>query len=286
MSRARLGRGLDVLLPAAPSGEGGRFREVPLDDLDPNPGQPRGSIAPEDIRSLAASIGARGVLEPIVVRERRGRFQIVAGERRWRAAREAGLSHVPVVIREVADRDLTLLALVENLQRQDLNPIEEALAFRRLSEEAGLTHERIAAEVGRSRSAVTNGLRLLDLAPEVRRLVETGQLRSAAARALLRLDPPAQRHLAEEVVRRRLAVREVERRVRALSGRGGAKVRRGRELDPNTRDAQERMERSVGLPVAVTRAQRGGTVRIRFFNEDDLHRVFLLLTNRLAERDV
>ena len=291
MRRRGLGRGLDALLPAispVPKAEE-LYRELPAEALEPNPQQPRSAISPADLERLAASIQARGVLEPIVVRECEGRFQIVAGERRWRAARQAGLATVPVVIRSVADRDLGLVALVENLQREDLNPIEEARAFRRLSDSGELTHREIAEEVGRSRSAVSNTLRLLDLAPEVQGLVEGGRLRAGAGRALLPLAAPDQRALAREVVRRNLPVREVERRVKALR----ASPSGSREMPPGpsdrtpadslTQDAQKRMQEAVGLPVTVRRRGSGGSVHLRFYTEEDLIGVVRLLTNRPSE---
>ena len=284
MKRRGLGRGLNALLPAAAPDSG--YREAAIDELSPNPKQPRAAPESADIEGLAASIAAQGVLEPVVVRRREGRLEIVAGERRWRAARKAGLETVPVVVREVSDRDLPLLALVENLQRQDLNPIEEAAAFRRLAGDAGLTHEAIAREVGRSRAAVTNALRLLDLTPEVRKQIENGRLRAAAGRALAPLPADEQRRLAEEAVSRDLSVREVERRVRsALRAREGKP--RGESaakgLDANTRHAQDRMEQSAGLPVEIRRRGKGGEVRVRFFSENDLQRVFLLLTSSARE---
>ncbi len=284
MKRRGLGRGLDALLPSAVSADGSR--SAPVGELVPNPAQPRSQIAPEDLEGLAASIAARGVIEPIVVRPQAGRFQIIAGERRWRAAQLAGLERVPVVVRDASDEDVGLLALVENLQREDLNPIEEALAFRRLADAGGMTHGAIATEVGRSRTAVTNTLRLLELTPHVRRLVETGKLRAAAARALVPLDAVTQAALAEEIVRGDLSVREVERRVkrtREAGGPGPAGASRPSGLDPNTRDAQERMQRSVGFPVQIRRRGKGGAVQIQFFSEDDLHRIFVLLT---SEREV
>ena len=284
MKRRGLGRGLDALLPSAGSTDGSR--SVPVGELVPNPAQPRSQIADEDLEGLTASIAARGVIEPIVVRPQAGRFQIIAGERRWRAARLAGLERVPIVVRDASDEDIGLLALVENLQREDLNPIEEALAFRRLADAGGMTHGAIASEVGRSRTAVTNTLRLLELTPQVRRLVETGKLRAAAGRALVPLDAAIQAQLAEEIVRGDLSVREVERRVkRAREGTGLAPANGPRPsgLDPNTRDAQERMQRSVGFPVRIRRRGKGGAVQIQFFSEDDLHRIFVLLT---SEREV
>ena len=284
MKRRGLGRGLDALLPSATSTDGSR--SAPVGELAPNPAQPRSQIAAEDLEGLAASIAARGVIEPIVVRPQAGRFQIIAGERRWRAARLAGLERVPVVVRDASDEDVGLLALVENLQREDLNPIEEALAFRRLADAGGMTHGAIASEVGRSRTAVTNTLRLLELTPQVRRLVETGKLRAAAARALVPLDAATQAALAEETVRGDLSVREVERRVKRAregNGRGPANAPGPSGLDPNTRDAQERMQRAVGFPVRIRRRGKGGAVQIQFFSEDDLHRIFVLLT---SEREV
>ena len=284
MKRRGLGRGLDALLPSATLTDGSR--SLAVGQLAPNPAQPRSQIAPEDLEGLRASIASRGVIEPIVVRPQAGRFQIIAGERRWRAAQLAGLERVPVVIREASDDDVGLLALVENLQRQDLNPIEEALAFRRLSDAGGMTHDAIASEVGRSRTAVTNTLRLLELTPQVRRLVETGELRAAAARALVPLEAGIQAQLAQEIVRNGLSVREVERRVKRAreAGRAAqARQRRSSGPDPNTRDAQERMQRAVGFPVQIRRRGKGGAVQIQFFSEDDLHRIFVLLT---SEREV
>ena len=284
MKRRGLGRGLDALLPSAAPTDGSR--SVPVGKLAPNPAQPRSQIAEEDLAGLTASIAARGVIEPIVVRPQAGRFQIIAGERRWRAARLAGLERVPVVVRETSDEDVGLLALIENLQREDLNPVEEALAFRRLADAGGMTHGAIAAEVGRSRTAVTNTLRLLELTPQVRRLVETGKLRAAAGRALVPLDAATQAQLAEEVIRGDLSVREVERRVKqAREGGGPGQPKRSRPsgLDPNTRDAQERMQRAVGFPVQIRRRGKGGAVQIQFFSEDDLHRIFVVLT---SEREV
>ena len=283
MKRRGLGRGLDAFLPAAAPDSG--YREAPIDELSPNPNQPRAAPESADIEGLAASIAAQGVLEPVLVRRREGRLEIVAGERRWRAARKAGLETVPVVVREVSDGDLALLALVENLQRQDLNPIEEAAAFRRLAGDAGLTHEAIAREVGRSRAAVTNALRLLGLTPEVRKQIENGRLRAAAGRALAPLPADEQRRLAEEAVSRDLSVREVERRVRSAlrAGEGKPRESAAKGLDANTRHARDRMEQSAGLPVEIRRRGKGGEVRVRFFSENDLQRVFLLLTSSARE---
>ena len=225
-----LGRGLDALLgnsanrgpsptqatPAELAGDG--LRQVRLDHLQPGKYQPRSAIEPGKLTELADSIRAQGVIQPIVAREvSPGRFEIIAGERRWRAAREAGLDTVPVVLRDVDDRAVIAMALIENIQREDLNPLEEALALSRLIDEFSLTHQNAAEAVGRSRAAVSNLLRLLELPPEIRALLEARQLEMGHARALLTLAPQAAIGLAREAAEYGLSVREVERRAQHLA---------------------------------------------------------------------
>ena len=225
-----LGRGLDALLgnsanrgpsptqatPAELAGDG--LRQVRLDHLQPGKYQPRSAIEPGKLTELAESIRAQGVIQPIVAREvSPGRFEIIAGERRWRAAREAGLDTVPVVLRDVDDRAVIAMALIENIQREDLNPLEEALALSRLIDEFSLTHQNAAEAVGRSRAAVSNLLRLLELPPEIRALLEARQLEMGHARALLTLAPQAAIGLAREAAENGLSVREVERRAQQLA---------------------------------------------------------------------
>ena len=225
-----LGRGLDALLgnsanrgpsqtqatPAELAGDG--LRQVRLDHLQPGKYQPRSAIEPGKLTELADSIRAQGVIQPIVAREvSPGRFEIIAGERRWRAAREAGLDTVPVVLRDVDDRAVIAMALIENIQREDLNPLEEALALSRLIDEFSLTHQNAAEAVGRSRAAVSNLLRLLELPPEIRALLEARQLEMGHARALLTLAPQAAIGLAREAAENGLSVREVERRAQQLA---------------------------------------------------------------------
>ena len=224
-----LGRGLDALLgnanrgpsptqatPAELAGDG--LRKIKLDHLQPGKYQPRSAIEPGALSELADSIRAQGVIQPIVAREiSPGRFEIIAGERRWRAAREAGLAEVPVVLREVDDRAVIAMALIENIQREDLNPLEEALALSRLIDEFSLTHQNAAEAVGRSRAAVSNLLRLLELPPEIRALLEARKLEMGHARALLTLAPQAAISLAREAAENGLSVREVERRAQQLA---------------------------------------------------------------------
>jgi ParB family chromosome partitioning protein len=244
--------------------------------LEPNPHQPRAALDPTRLANLAASIRQSGVVQPLLVRPRGDRFQIVAGERRWRAAREAGLTTVPVTVREVPDAELLELALVENIQRQELTPLEEAQAFQKLQTEFHLTQEEIARRVGRERSTITNTLRLLRLPRELRDLVGTGRLEAGHARALLALGrADEQVALGREAARKGLSVREVERRV-ALA-RAPRKSTTARRKDANTRAAEQRLRTALGSRVEVIRRGRGGTLRIPFGSEAELQRLFDLL---------
>jgi ParB family chromosome partitioning protein len=277
--RKALGRGLSALIPEpepppppgpAPAGE------VPISALDPNPFQPRGALDPARLAELAASIRESGVVQPILVRRRGERFQIIAGERRFRAAEQAGLATVPVTVRDVDNEHLLELALVENIQREELNPIEEAQAYHRLQDEFRLTQDEIARRVGRDRTTVANTLRLLRLPRELREMVTAGRLDAGHARALLALERVEdQLALGREAVRRGLSVREVERRVARLRAprAGGARSRR----DPNTRAAEERLHAALGARVEIARRGRGGAIRVLFSGEAELNRLFELL---------
>ncbi|HEY7513121.1 MAG TPA: ParB/RepB/Spo0J family partition protein [Vicinamibacteria bacterium] len=276
MKRKALGKGLSALLPEADSaGQAVEGSEVEVSLLDANPFQPRGAIAEARLDELAASIRESGMVQPILVRPMGERYQIVAGERRFRAALKLGLSRVPVVVRDVPDEQLLELALVENIQREELTPLEEAHAFRRLLEEFHMTQEEIARKVGRDRSTVTNTLRLLRLPKEARELLSEGRIDAGHARALLALEgSDHQIALAREVARRGLSVREVERRVALARGpQGGRAVRR----DPNTRAAEERLRSALGTKVDIRRRGKGGVVRIAFKSETELQRLFDVL---------
>jgi ParB family transcriptional regulator, chromosome partitioning protein len=276
MKRRALGKGLSALIPEPePPAEREATTEVPIGDLEPNPRQPRGRIAPERLDDLCASIQESGIVQPILVRPHGHRYQIVAGERRWRAAQKLGLPTVPVTVRDVPEERLLELALVENLQREDLSALEEAQAYQRLQQELGLTQEEIARRVGRERSTVTNTLRLLRLPQAVRDLLAEGRLEAGHGRALLAADRTEdQVTLARETVRRALSVREVERRVAQLrrpAARGAPRV------DPNTRAAEERLRAALGTRVEITRRRRGGVLKVAFADEAELTRLFELL---------
>ena len=275
--RKALGKGLSALIPEpeVPSAVASAAAEVPIGALDPNPFQPRSAMDPTRLAELAASIRESGIVQPILVRPRGERYQIVAGERRFRAAQAAGLATVPVTVRDVADEHLLELALVENIQREELNPIEEAQAFHRLQDEFHLTQEEIARRVGRDRSTVANTLRLLRLPRELREMVATSRLDAGHARALLALDRAEdQLALGREAARRGLSVREVEARVaRMRAPRHAGAARR----DPNTRAAEERLRAALGARVEITRRGKGGQIRVLFAGEGELNRLFDLL---------
>ena len=281
-TRPALGRGLSALIPETPSPHtAARPTEVDLDRLTPNRFQPRTVIDEPKLEALSRSIQSSGVIQPIIVRRFDGdTFEIVAGERRWRAAQQAGLLRVPVVVRDVPDGKLLELALIENLQRENLNPIEEAEAYRRLIDEYQVTQEQVATAVGKDRATVANYVRLLALPPEVRADVATGVLAMGHARALLGLrEPAAQRRAAREVVARGLSVRETEGLVKQL-GRPTAPRPSGssQAIDVHTEAAQDRLRVVLGTRVRIVRRGRKGRIEIDFASESELQRLFERLT--------
>jgi ParB family chromosome partitioning protein len=274
--RKALGKGLSALLPepeGTPLSSESSAAEVEVGRLEPNPLQPRSAIEPARLQELAASIRESGIVQPILVRRRGERYQIIAGERRWRAAQQLGLATVPVTVRDVPDERLLELALVENIQREELTPLEEAQAFQRLHDEFRLTQEEIAKRVGRDRSTVANTVRLLRLPRELRELVAAGRLDAGHARALLALDRTEdQIAVGREAARKALSVREVERRVAAL--RAPRSSRPAGKKDANTRAAEERLRAALGTRVQISRRGRAGTLRIAFASEAELNRLY------------
>ncbi len=274
-----LGRGLDALLGATGgAGESGDrhqgdLRHLDVDQLERGRFQPRTHIDPQALEELAGSIRAQGVVQPIVVRElEAGRYEIVAGERRWHGARLAGLTSIPALVRDVSDRTAMALALVENIQREALNPLEEALALKRLVEECSLTHQQVADAVGRSRAAVSNLLRLLELDTEVQALLREQKLEMGHARALLALDAALQREAARQILVRGLSVREVEQLVRQLQGAApGEATPRRPGLDPDIRVLQEDLSQRLGAKVRVQHSATGkGRLVIHYNSLDEL----------------
>jgi ParB family chromosome partitioning protein len=281
--RPALGKGLSALIPDVPEPRSGLV-EIDIDRLSPNAFQPRDRMDDAGLDELAQSIRSNGVIQPIIVRKVGDDYQIIAGERRWRAARRAGLLRVPVVVREVApgrEQSLLLVALIENLQRENLNTIEEALAYRRLASEFHLTQEAIAEAVGKDRATVANLLRLLRLPEDIRAAVAAGTLSMGHARALLALASDAdQQRIARDVLARGLSVRATEALVR--KGGGGATPSRTAPgpADVHTRAAEDRLKLDLGTRVRIVRRGSGGRIEIEFGSEDELIRIYELLTQR------
>jgi ParB family transcriptional regulator, chromosome partitioning protein len=282
--RPALGRGLSALIPEMPAitaARGGSPAplEVDLDLLTPSSYQPRGRVDEEKLQDLARSIQAHGIIQPIVVRRAERGYTIIAGERRWRAAQIAGLTKVPVIVKELADGHMLQVALIENIQREDLNPIEEAQAYCRLIEEFSLRQEDVAAAVGKDRSSIANYLRLLRLPQEVQQEVSGGSLSMGHARALLGVeDEGAQRRLAREVVSRSLSVRETEALARRVADRADRQAPAPATKDVHTRAAEERLRLALGTRVRIVRRGRGGRIEVDFTSEEELQRLYEHLT--------
>lgn len=274
-----LGRGLESLLSSSDKPREGELRTLPISSIRPNPWQPRQVFEPGQLEQLAASIKAQGLLQPVVVRPASDGYELIAGERRWRAAGLAGLTHIPAVVRQVDDRTTAALALVENLQREDLNALEKAQGIKRLIEEFGLTHQQAGEAVGHSRTHVSNLLRLLELAPAVQGLVETGQLDMGHARALLPLPKAQQEEVAEKIAARRMTVRDVEALVARLLQTPQAKPPTPKVADPNITDLERRMSEHLGTPVQIRHGQRGkGQIILRYGSLDELDALLSRLT--------
>ncbi len=283
--RPALGKGLSALIPDLPEPRSGPI-EADIDRLAPNEFQPRAAVDDARLQELAQSIRANGLIQPIVVRAVGDRFQIIAGERRWRAAKIAGLLRVPIVVRTMAqgpDRSLLELALVENIQREDLNPIDEALAYRRLADEFQFTQEQIASAVGKDRASIANFVRLLKLPDEVRAEVASGRLTMGHARALLSLgDEAEQRRLARDVIARSLSVRETESLVKKIAEEQMPRREPAAPppLDVHTRAAEDRLKVLLGTRVRIVRQGRRGRIEIDFGSEEELIRIYEQLTER------
>jgi ParB family chromosome partitioning protein len=285
-----LGRGLGALIPSRPvvdtpvpepvASPGSGLANVPIEQIQPNPYQPRKTFNDASIEELSRSVREHGIIQPLVVTKiSDNKYRLIAGERRFRAAQKAELKAVPVVIKEtMADGDVLQVALIENIQREDLNPIEEAYAYHQLHEEFQLTQEEISKRVGKERSTVANFLRLMKLPDGVKKLLASGQLSMGHARAILAVDTPKkQEQLAERVVKRNLNVRQTE----MLAAEKSPKAEQPeKEKDVFTRDAEERLARTLRSKVEIDRKRRGGVIHIRFGSEDELIRLVEELMGR------
>jgi|SRR6185312_7854550 len=291
--RKALGKGLSALLPGR-SGQATAAAalspiapstalpsKLPIEAIRPNPMQPRVVFQPERLEELAASIRANGIIQPLIVRRHDAQFQLVAGERRWRAAKLAGLREVPVVVQDITDPLLLEIALIENIQREDLNAIETARAYERLGRDLGLSQEEIGRRTGKDRTSITNGLRLLKLPPEVQLLLAEHRLSMGHARAILGL-PTAEKQIevAEKAAAQGLSVRQVEALVQGLtSDQGRTDNKKEKSLDPNVRAAIEEMERALGTRVRIVElSEQRGRIEIEYYSQTDLDRLFQQIT--------
>ncbi len=303
MSKAALGKGLGALISARPSSpivsptpvveHGERVQLIALDQIVPTPLQPRTVFREEVLEELVASIKQHGIIQPLIVRKRADKFELIAGERRWRAAQRVGLKEAPIIVREASDQDVLELALIENLQREDLNPIEEAVAFEWLAHEFGLKQEDIAEKVGKSRAAVANSMRLLDLHSQVQSWLTQGRVSVGHAKVLLSLKShDEQLMLAEEIIRRSLTVRAAEKLVNAhFTQIGAVKPTRGNasatgpaSLVPALMHLQNRMQQHFATHVTLHHQEKRGRIEIEYYGTDDLHRILGVLGVAPEER--
>jgi ParB family chromosome partitioning protein len=279
--RPALGKGLSALIPDAPPEPRNAVLEIDVDRLSPNRFQPRDHVERADIEELARSIRTNGIIQPILVRRDGAGFQIIAGERRWRAAQHAGLPKVPVIVRDLEpgqDAMALRLALIENLQRKDLNPIQEALGYRQMIDEFACTQEQVAEAMGKDRSSIANTLRLLRLPLAVREQVASGAISMGHARALLGLEAEtAIAKTAATVVARQLSVRQTEALVKRLLA---PPTTRAAVADVHTRAAEQELKLALGAPVRIVRGRKGGRIEIDFKSEDDLQRLYEALNRR------
>ncbi len=285
MAKQALGRGLSALLGEDTEKQDVGQTEIDIDLIEPNPEQPRTRFADDALDQLAQSIVSNGIVQPIVVRPFGARYQIVAGERRWRAAQRAGLRKIPAAVKEVSDDKLLELALIENIQRQELNPIEEARAYLKLIENIGLTQEQVSERVGRERSLVATSIRLLKLPDDIRKLIEEGRLTAGHGRALLLTDDlSVQRRVAQNIMEKGMSVRESERMVKHLFSSASANSGNKRvkiTKDANIRSAETKLIRALGTNVRITPSGKvnAGKIEIEYYSLDDLDRLFQRLVN-------
>jgi ParB family chromosome partitioning protein len=284
MTRKVLGRGLNALLGDESANKNQeQFFEVDIDLIEPNAKQPRTRFADDKLEELAQSIRANGIVQPILVRKRGSHYQLIAGERRWRASQKAGLKKIPAVIREVTDEKLLELALIENIQRQELNPIEEAKAYKNLIDTVGLTQEMIAERVGKNRTVVTTCLRLLKLPKDIQQFVEEEKISAGHARALLMSnDVESQRRLANKIIEMSLSVRETEKAVKRIDKTNGQTVdttAKESKKDANIKAAETKLKRYLGTQLQIIPDGKGtgGKVEIEYYSDSELDRIYRLI---------
>lgn len=282
-----LGKGLDLLIPAneEQSEENKAVQMLAITEVEPNRNQPRKHFAEEAMNELAESIKSHGIIQPIIVRKQKDYYEIIAGERRWRAARIAGLKEIPVVIKEYTDKEVSEIALIENIQREDLNPIEEALAYKQLIDEYGLTQEELSQRISKSRSAVTNTMRLLRLHGEIQDMLAGGVLSAGHARALLAIEnQEKQLETAHEIIKNSLSVREAETLVKKVNA-PPAKKKEEKKNDFIYRDLEKKLTENLGTKVRISNKEDGtGKIEINYYSDDELEQIYSLLNEAAKGR--
>ncbi len=278
MKKAILGRGLDSLIPTERAGHG--YMLLGIDEIKPNMFQPRKDFDEEAIQELASSIQEKGIIQPLVVRKSESAYEIIAGERRWRAAQRVGLTKVPVIIKEVSDREAIELALVENLQREDLNPLEEAAAYEQLIEDFGLTHEEISKRIGKDRSTITNQIRLLKLPDEVKQALVGGEITAGHARAILSLQSHSMsREVLEAIRKDKLSVRKTEKLIQKLSEEKEQVVKL-HDTDPYLERVIDELKKTLGTQVKIIDKGGEGRIEIEYYSKDELERIIEILGSK------
>lgn len=282
MTKRALGRGIGSLIPTAQTEVAtDSIRTLPVTDIQPNPHQPRTTVMDEEkLAELAASIKKHGLIQPLIVTEQKGQFYLIAGERRWRAAQIAELKEVPVVVKEATPQDMLELAIIENVQRADLNALEEAYAYQQLVEDFGMTQEEVAESVGKARSTIANLLRLLTLPENIQQAVIDGEISGAHARALLPLPTPQmQTNAMKRITELNLSVRQTERLVKNLMATEKPKAKPRKTLPPELLDLQRQFEESLGTRVAINKKGRGGQVVINYDSDEDLQAIYEVIVS-------
>jgi ParB family chromosome partitioning protein len=278
LKKVTLGRGLDALIPTERAGYG--YMLLGIEEMRPNAYQPRKDFDEEGIEELAASIQEKGIIQPLVVRKGESGFEIIAGERRWRAAQRVGVTKVPVIIKDVSDREAIELALVENLQREDLNPIEEAAAYEQLIGDFGLTHDEISKRIGKERSTITNQLRLLKLPDEVKQALIKGEITTGHARAILSLQSSSQsKDVLESIKRDKLSVRKTEKLVQRLSEQK-EKVIKLYDVDPYIQHLTDDLKKTLGTQVKIIDKNGKGRIEIEYYSKNELERLIEILEGK------
>ncbi|MCF6096266.1 ParB/RepB/Spo0J family partition protein [Thermovorax subterraneus] len=280
MSKKGLGKGLGALIPIIDEKDEKDIQEIDIDEIKPNERQPRKAFDEEKIKELAFSIKEHGVLQPVILRKTKTGYELVAGERRWRAAKIAGIEKIPAIIKNLTDAEVMQIALIENLQREDLNPVEEAMAYKTLMEEFGMTQEELAGRIGKSRSHIANTVRLLNLEDEIKEMINQGKITAGHARALLSIDESRERiKIAKKIAEENFSVRGTEDLIKTYSSKAKEKRNnsKNQEINPAINHIEEQLKKALGTKVKIKGDERRGKIEIDFYSEDELERILEII---------